>query len=86
MSLNSFVTRDGLEMARSQVVQAEAAGIEPCADMNPLLLKPNSDTGCQVGLKEGDGDYTAAQYGSYQRDIRPRPTGSPTKGWPKIML
>ncbi len=47
MSLNSFVTKDGLEMARSQVVQAEAAGIEPSADMNPLLLKPNSDTGCQ---------------------------------------
>lgn len=72
MSLNSFVTRDGLEMARSQVVQAEAAGIEPAADMNPLLLKPNSDTGCQVILNgKTIGDYTAAQYGSYQRDIWP---------------
>ncbi len=70
MSLNSFVTRDGLEMARSQVVQAEAAGIEPSADMNPLLLKPNSDTGCQV-IVNGKviGDYSASQYGSYQRDI-----------------
>ncbi len=72
MSLNSFVTRDGREMARSQVVQAEAAGIEPCAEMNPLLLKPNSDTGCQVILNgKVMGDYTAAQYGSYQRDIWP---------------
>ncbi len=72
MSLNSFVTRDGLEMARSQVVQAEAAGIEPTADMNPLLLKPTSDTGCQVILNgKVIGDYTAAQYGTYQRDIWP---------------
>jgi adenosylcobyric acid synthase len=72
MSLNSFVTRDGLEMARSQVVQAEAAGVEPCADMNPLLLKPSSDIGCQVILNgRVIGDYTAAQYGSYQRDIWP---------------
>ncbi len=46
MSLNSFVTKDGLELARSQVMQAEAAGIEPEAEMNPILLKPNSDTGC----------------------------------------
>lgn len=68
MSLNSFVTRDGLEMARSQVVQAEAAGVEPSVDMNPLLLKPNSDTGCQVVLNgKSIGDYTAEQYGSYQR-------------------
>ena len=70
MSLNSFVTKDGLEMARSQVVQAEAAGIEPSADMNPLLLKPNSDTGCQVVLKgKVIGDYTAAEYGTYQREV-----------------
>ena len=73
MSLNSFVTRDGLEMARSQVVQAEAAGVEPNADMNPLLLKPSSDTGCQVILNgKVIGDYTAAQYGRYQRDIWPQ--------------
>ncbi len=72
MSLNSCVTRDGLEMARSQVVQAEAAGVEPTADMNPLLLKPSSDTGCQVILNgKVIGDYTAAQYGTYQRDIWP---------------
>jgi adenosylcobyric acid synthase len=70
MSLNSFVTRDGLEMARSQAVQAEAAGIEPSVEMNPLLLKPNSDTRCQVILNgRVMGDYSASDYGAYQRDI-----------------
>lgn len=50
MALNSFVTSDGLEIGRAQAVQAEAAGI-PCeADMNPLLLKPQSDHTSQVVL------------------------------------
>ena len=48
MSLNSFVTRDGGEMGRAQVVQAQACRLEPQVRMNPVLLKPNSDTGCQV--------------------------------------
>ena len=48
MSLNSFVTRDGGEMGRAQVVQAQACRIEPDVRMNPVLLKPNSDTGSQV--------------------------------------
>ena len=48
MSLNSFVTRDGREMGRAQVVQAQACRLEPDARMNPILLKPNSDTGSQV--------------------------------------
>ena len=48
MALNSFVTKNGKEMGRSQVVQAEACGIEPSVDMNPVLLKPSSDVGCQV--------------------------------------
>ncbi len=48
MALNSFVTREGLEMGRAQVMQAEAAGIEPQVDMNPVLLKPTSDQGSQV--------------------------------------
>jgi adenosylcobyric acid synthase len=50
MSLNSFVTADGAEIARSQVMQAAAAGIEPTADMNPVLLKPGSDRRSQVIL------------------------------------
>jgi adenosylcobyric acid synthase len=48
MSLNSFVTREGGEMGRAQVVQAEAAGIEPHVDMNPILIKPNTDIGAQI--------------------------------------
>ena len=48
MALNSFITKEGLEMGRAQVMQAEAAGIEPAAAMNPILLKPTNDTGSQV--------------------------------------
>jgi adenosylcobyric acid synthase len=48
MALNSFVTAGGGEIGRAQVVQAEAAGIAPTVDMNPVLLKPTTDTGCQV--------------------------------------
>lgn len=48
MALNSFVTREGYEMGRAQVMQAEAAGLEPRVEMNPVLLKPTSDQGSQV--------------------------------------
>jgi len=48
MSLNSFVTADGAEIGRAQAMQAAAAGVEPVADMNPVLLKPGSDRRSQV--------------------------------------
>lgn len=48
MALNSFVTKNGGEMGRAQVVQAEACGILPDVRMNPVLLKPATDVGCQV--------------------------------------
>ena len=48
MALNSAVTIDGGEIGRAQAVQAQACGIEPHSDMNPILLKPNSDVGTQV--------------------------------------
>lgn len=48
MSLNSYVTRDGGEMGRAQVVQAQACLLDPDVRMNPVLLKPSSDVGCQV--------------------------------------
>lgn len=48
MALNSAVTEDGGEIGRAQAVQAQACGLEPHTDMNPVLLKPNSDTGAQV--------------------------------------
>jgi len=50
MALNSYATPDGLEIGRAQAVQAEAAGLPCCTDMNPLLLKPTSDHMCQVVL------------------------------------
>ncbi len=48
MSLNSFVTRDGGEMGRAQVLQAQACRLDPDVRMNPILLKPSSDVGSQV--------------------------------------
>jgi adenosylcobyric acid synthase len=59
MSLNSFVTAEGAEIGRAQAMQAAAAGIEPTADMNPVLLKPGSDRRSQVvvlGHPEAEAD------------------------------
>ena len=63
MALNSYITAEGLEMGRAQVMQAEAAGIEPSVLMNPVLLKPTGDTGSQViVLGEVRGDLPARDY------------------------
>ncbi len=51
MSLNSYITLDGKEMGRAQVLQAYASGLEPEAFMNPILLKPTTDKKCQVIVK-----------------------------------
>ncbi len=48
MSLNSYITLDGKEMGRAQVLQAYAAGLEPEVYMNPILLKPTTDKNCQI--------------------------------------
>ncbi len=67
MSLNSFVTRDGLEMGRAQVVQAQACRRDPDVRMNPILLKPNSDTGSQVVLRgKPVGNMEALDYFRYK--------------------
>ena len=72
MALNSFVTRDGLEMGRAQVVQAQAAGVEPDVRMNPILLKPSSDTGSQVIVGgEVRGQMSATAYFKMKRQLIP---------------
>lgn len=72
MALNSFITRDGLEMGRAQVMQAEAAGVEPSVLMNPILLKPTSDMGSQViVMGEVLGNMRAVDYFAYKPKLRP---------------
>ncbi len=67
MALNSYITKDGKEMGRAQVVQAEACGLEPDADMNPVLIKPNSDTGAQIILQgKVYGNMDAMEYHKFK--------------------
>lgn len=72
MALNSYITRDGLEMGRAQAMQAEAAGIEPDIRMNPILLKPNSDMGSQV-IVNGEvlGNREAKDYFRMKKSLIP---------------
>lgn len=72
MALNSYITEDGLEMGRAQVMQAEAAGIIPGVCMNPILLKPTSDMGSQV-IVHGRvrGNYTAGEYFRMKKTLIP---------------
>lgn len=69
MSLNSMVTRDGSEIGRAQAMQAAAAGVEPEAAMNPVLLKPSSDNSSQVVLL---GKPVAEVNAMNYREIKPR--------------
>jgi adenosylcobyric acid synthase len=63
MALNSYVTKEGLEMGRAQVAQAEAAGLEPMVDMNPVLLKPTGNSCSQVVLQGRPiGNMSAREY------------------------
>ena len=72
MALNSFITASGGEMGRAQVVQAQAAGAEPDVRMNPVLLKPSSDTGSQVIVHgEVRGQMPAAEYYRYKKQLIP---------------
>lgn len=72
MALNSFITKDGGEMGRAQVVQAEAAGIEPDVRMNPILLKPTTDVGSQVIITgQVQGNMRAMEYYRRKREYIP---------------
>ncbi len=71
MALNSAVTADGGEIGRAQAVQAQACGLEPHTDFNPVLLKPNSDTGAQVIVHgRAIGNLDAVAYHAYKRTAR----------------
>lgn len=72
MALNSFVTKEGLEMGRAQVMQAEACGIEPLVCMNPVLLKPTNDRGSQVIVNgEVIGNMEAREYFKMKKSLVP---------------
>jgi len=72
MALNSYITKEGLEMGRAQAVQAEACGIEPAVQMNPILLKPTTDMGSQVILNgEVAGNMKAVDYFKKKREYIP---------------
>jgi adenosylcobyric acid synthase len=68
MALNSAVTADNGEIGRAQAVQAQACNLEPHTDMNPILLKPSSDTGAQV-IVHGHAikSMEAADYHGYKK-------------------
>ena len=72
MALNSYVTADGLELGRAQAAQAEAAGVPCDVRMNPILLKPSSDTGSQlIVMGEVRGQYDAKDYFRMKRGLIP---------------
>ena len=73
MALNSFITHDGMEMGRAQVMQAEAAGIEPDVAMNPILLKPTGDTGSQI-IVNGQvlDNMSAVDYFAFKHTLKPQ--------------
>jgi adenosylcobyric acid synthase len=77
MALNSYVTPEGGEIGRAQAYQAAAAGVEPHVDMNPVLLKPNSMTGCQViVLGRPVGNMSVREYHAFQSVVWPEVTAA----------
>ncbi|MGL4656460.1 MAG: cobyric acid synthase [Sarcina sp.] len=71
MSLNSFITKDGKEMGRAQVVQAEAACTEPRCAMNPILMKPTGDMNAQIIFNgEVYGDLSAIDYHTQKDEFK----------------
>src|SRR5210317_1301893 len=73
MSNNAAVTVDGGEIGRAQALQARAAGVQPLSDMNPVLLKPETDTGAQI-IVQGQrfGTMRAAEYGRHKASLMPK--------------
>ena len=81
MALNSAVTTDGGEIGRAQALQAEAAGLAPHTDMNPVLLKPNTDIGAQVIVNgKAIGEMNACTYHNY----KPRLLQKVLESWQRL--
>lgn len=77
MALNSYITKEGLEMGRAQVMQAEAAGVTPSVDMNPILLKPTSHVGSQVIVGgRVRGQMKAMDYFNHKKELIPEIMGA----------
>jgi adenosylcobyric acid synthase len=83
MALNSAVTVDGGEIGRAQAVQAQASGLEPHSDMNPVLLKPNSDTGAQVILQ---GRVACNLEAGAYHDYKPRAMQAVLDSWQRLAV
>ena len=72
MALNSYITKDGLEIGRAQAMQAECAGLEPSVLMNPILLKPTTDAGSQVIVNgKVRGNMRAIEYFRHKKELIP---------------
>lgn len=72
MALNSYITKDGKEMGRAQVVQAEACGIEPDVNMNPILLKPSTMNKIQIIVcGKSIGNMSGVEYNQYKKNLIP---------------
>ena len=70
MALNSYITKDGKEMGRAQVVQAEASGLEPDVNMNPILLKPSTMNKIQIIVcGKSIGNMSGAEYNQYKKNL-----------------
>ncbi len=81
MALNSAVSVDGGEIGRAQALQAQAAGVAPHSDMNPVLLKPNSDTGAQIVIHgKACVDMDARAY----HDYKPRAMAAVLESWRRL--
>jgi len=81
MALNSFITKEGGEIGRAQAFQAEAAGLEPCNDMNPVLLKAAGEAACQVIL---NGKVYANLKANEYYDIREKAWESVTAAYERL--
>ncbi|WP_339012624.1 cobyric acid synthase [Fusobacterium animalis] len=70
MALNSYITKDGKEMGRAQVVQAEASGLEPDVNMNPILLKPSTMNKIQIIVcGKSIGNMSGVEYNQYKKNL-----------------